>query len=275
MIKRVALNIIALFCLCAIPAGHVLAQVVVADAGNDTGTCPGGDPVSIGGSPAATGGTPPYTYSWSPTAGLDNPNIPNPTASPASPTTYTLLVTDSNGLTDMDQVVVSNYALPAANAGPDVTINEGQTITLHATGGVIYFWGPSYGLTYPSTANPDVEPTVTTTYIVGVIDEHGCASYDQVTVYVRPGDSLYFYNTFTPNSDGDNDTWYIGNIFKYPDNKLSIYNRYGKLVYVAAPYLNQWDGRNLGEELPAATYYYILDPGTGVKPFNGSVTIIR
>jgi hypothetical protein len=46
-----------------------------------------------------TGGTPSYTYSWSPAAGLSNPNISNPVASPTGTTTYFLLVTDHNGHT--------------------------------------------------------------------------------------------------------------------------------------------------------------------------------
>ena len=50
----------------------------------------------IGGSPTADG-TPPYEYEWTPTTGLNDPNIANPTASPTGTTTYTVTVTDANG----------------------------------------------------------------------------------------------------------------------------------------------------------------------------------
>jgi hypothetical protein len=53
-------------------------------------------PQSINLSSTATGGIPGYTYHWSPAAGLDNANIANPVASPASTTAYTLTVTDNN-----------------------------------------------------------------------------------------------------------------------------------------------------------------------------------
>jgi hypothetical protein len=53
-------------------------------------------PQSINLSSIATGGTPGYTYHWSPVAGLSDPNIANPVASPLSTTTYTLTVTDNN-----------------------------------------------------------------------------------------------------------------------------------------------------------------------------------
>lgn len=47
---------------------------------------------------SASGGTSPYTYSWSPSAGLSDATIANPTASPTTTTTYTLTVTDQTGL---------------------------------------------------------------------------------------------------------------------------------------------------------------------------------
>jgi gliding motility-associated-like protein len=267
-------RILLSLCL-ALASPHLFSQSsFIVDAGPDTGVCLGGGPVQIGGAPTASGGVPPYTYSWSPATGLNNPAIANPTAFPSIPTTYTVTVTDSNG-TRVDSVKVDLYSSPAVDAGPDVTINEGERAELQGSGAVTYYWYPSATLNYAGSPNPDAEPVITTTYYVMGIDGNGCVGYDSVRVTVIDGDRLYFYNTFTPNSDGDNDTWYIGNIFKYPDNKLWIYNRYGKLVFIAAPYLNNWDGRNFGEDVASGTYYYILDPGNGDPLVTGNVTIIR
>jgi hypothetical protein len=58
-----------------------------ADAGPDLSVCPG-DEVTIG-RPGVAG----TTYSWSPTDGLDNPSIAQPTASPTATTVYTLTIT--------------------------------------------------------------------------------------------------------------------------------------------------------------------------------------
>jgi hypothetical protein len=82
-----------------------------ADAGPDR-TINFGGSVGIGGSPTAIGGTPPYTYSWTPTTGLNNPTIANPIASPTSTTIYTVLVTDNNGCTDTDSMTVTVQTLP-------------------------------------------------------------------------------------------------------------------------------------------------------------------
>ena len=77
-----------------------------ADAGADTEITEGGS-VVIGGSPTGSGGTAPYTYSWTPTTGLNNAGIANPTASPSVTTTYTVTVTDAKGCTDDDDVTMT------------------------------------------------------------------------------------------------------------------------------------------------------------------------
>ena len=87
-----------------------------ADAGPDR-TIYYGDSVEIGGDPTASGGTPSYTYSWTPTTGLDDPTIANPTASPNSTTTYTVLVTDDNGCSDSDSMRVTVRSRPVGGPG--------------------------------------------------------------------------------------------------------------------------------------------------------------
>jgi hypothetical protein len=80
---------------------------LIADAGVDQNvSCI----VTIGGSPTATGGVSPYTYSWSPSAGLNNATIANPDASPNATTTYTVTVTDANGCTDTNTVTLTVLA---------------------------------------------------------------------------------------------------------------------------------------------------------------------
>ena len=250
------------------------SQSLSANAGPNTGNCPG-DSVRIGGNPSATGGKSPYTYSWQPTTGLDFPNSPNPNAFPSSPTDYTLTVTDSTGTTSVDVVNVTNYSLPVVSAGPDLTILEGTNIQLQGSGAVIYYWSPTQTLYNQNTATPIAEPADTTKYCVVGIDGNGCVNYDCMFLYVIPSDEFVIYNAFSPNGDGDNDIFFIGNILKYPESKLEVYNRNGKLVFKESPYMNDWNGRVDGTDLPCATYYYILYPGGGKSKKQGAVTIIR
>jgi gliding motility-associated-like protein len=46
-------------------------------------------------------------------------------------------------------------------------------------------------------------------------------------------------------------------------------------VYEKHSYNNEWDGKYYGNDLPAATYYYILDLGDGSDIKKGHVTIVR
>ncbi|MDR3694401.1 gliding motility-associated C-terminal domain-containing protein [Mucilaginibacter sp.] len=82
-------------------------------------------------------------------------------------------------------------------------------------------------------------------------------------------------NAFTPNGDGINDLWDVTALQAYPGCTISIYNRYGVLVYNSVNYPKAWDGTLNGKKLSAGTYYYIIDLKNGKRPLAGSVTILR
>ena len=230
---------------------------------------------TIGGTNNITGQG--VTYSWSPSTGLNDTTLPQPTAQPEETTVYTLTSTIPGCPAKIDSVTVTVMPPPPIFAGNDITIKEGERATLHASGGYNYTWSGGGGLTYPNTADPDAEPVITAIYFLyGTDAANRCFAYDTITVYVEPSDDVVFYNTFTPNEDGNNDTWYIGNIHKYPNNRLEIYNRNGKLIYKANGYNNSWDGKTyLGEYLPAATYFYIMRLDIGAETYHGTVTIVK
>ncbi|MFH1005123.1 MAG: SBBP repeat-containing protein, partial [Bacteroidota bacterium] len=71
-----------------------------------------------------TGGTLPYTYQWSPAAGLDNTTALNPIATPTTTTTYTVLVTDANGCNASDTVQINNSIVPSAPSICVVTVDS-------------------------------------------------------------------------------------------------------------------------------------------------------
>jgi gliding motility-associated-like protein len=242
-----------------------------AHAGAPAAFCLGGYAQLGANNPSASG----LTYSWTPSAGLSTTTGPSPVANPIVTTTYTMTATSSPCAPQVEYVTVTVHQFPPVHAGSWTVINEGDKATLHGSGAATYFWSPANSINYNGTPNPDAQPTVTTLYTVTAKDIYGCVNQDTVTVFVNKDDDVVIYNTFSPNGDGDNDFWYIGNITKYPTCKLDIYNRYGKLVYTKIGYVNDWDGTNFGDRLPEATYYYVLDLGTGAKALRGSVSIIR
>jgi len=68
-------------------------------------------------------------------------------------------------------------------------------------------------------------------------------------------------NILTPNGDGKNDFFVVKGLEKYPNNKLSIFDRVGRLIYTTLGYQNNWDGYLNGKPLTEDTYYYMLDLG--------------
>jgi len=80
---------------------------------------------------------------------------------------------------------------------------------------------------------------------------------------------------FSPNGDGDNETWVIDGLVAYPDNKVTIFNRWGNTVLETERYQNDWDGTWEGKPLPEGTYYWVIDPGDGSELVKGFVVLFR
>jgi gliding motility-associated-like protein len=84
-----------------------------------------------------------------------------------------------------------------------------------------------------------------------------------------------FQKIFSPNGDGINDYWKWTNTLDYQGCRLSIFNRFGRKVYEAVSYENNWDGRSSdGLMLEAEAYYYIIQCD-GKKEITGGVRIVR
>lgn len=123
---------------------------------------------------------------WNPTAGLDNPGVSNPTATPATTSTYTLGVVDANGCANADDIEITVNPLPVADAGPDQTICNGDVTTMAATGGTQYSWNPTTDLVNGTSATTSASPTATTLYTLTVTDVNGCTDTDDMTITVNP-----------------------------------------------------------------------------------------
>ncbi|RYZ21525.1 MAG: T9SS type B sorting domain-containing protein [Chitinophagaceae bacterium] len=123
------------------------------------------------------------TYQWSPAAGLSNPAIANPKASPAATTAYKVLVTNAAGCKDSVTVTVTVYAKPVVLLTPAApSFCPGDSVQLSATGGATYSWSPAAGLGSAAVAAPKAAPAASTTYTVTVTNAEGCQSTGSLTV---------------------------------------------------------------------------------------------
>jgi gliding motility-associated-like protein len=89
---------------------------------------------------------------------------------------------------------------------------------------------------------------------------------------------------FSPNGDGINDIFEIKGITIYPNNNVTIFNRWGNLVYQASGYDNnsvKWDGTNQGTLntgsglVPEGTYFYTINLGDGSAVLSGYIFVNR
>lgn len=157
------------------------------------------------------------------------------------------------------------------NAGPDVTIADGASTQLNATGGTTYEWSPTSGLSGNTIADPVAQPSETTVYTV-TTQINGCTYSDSVTVWVKR--LVNPVNTFTPNGDGINDTWEIPELRSFPQADVSIYDRWGQRVFHSVGYREPFTGAGL----PTATYYWYIqvnDVKGRSAPYTGYVTLVR
>ena len=217
-----------------------------------------------------SGGIGSYTFLWNDgTTYQDLVNIPSGT--------YITIMTDANGCIYYDTTKITEpsplqmtLTSPLLFNGHNVSAFQGNdgSIELTVTGGTIpyiYLW--SNGATTQNISNLN-----SGNYYVTVMDTNGCRISGEITL-TQPL-SLEMPQGFSPNDDGKNDLFVIHGIEAYPDNVLTIYNRWGNIVYSKKGYFNEWTGNsNNGQQLPDATYFAILEVNKGEIVLKGYVEL--
>jgi gliding motility-associated-like protein len=157
-----------------------VSPVPLANAGSDILNCSNGV-VQLNGS----GGT---TCSWTPASVLNNSTIYNPSMTVADTTiTFTLVVTNSFGCSDTDQVNVSVHnAIAQSDAGTDIAACIGDVVQLQGTGNGSLNW--TGNVSNLSISNPFYTGNTTATLTLIVTDIYGCTDTDdvQVTIFPQP-----------------------------------------------------------------------------------------
>lgn len=157
---------------------------VPVDAGADKFVCEGSS--TMLGTPALPG----VIYSWSPSTGLSNPNIAQPsTLTTLTPGEYTYQVSATgNGCTKTDLVKITVRAKPGLSLTNDISICKNASVQIGTSpvAGVSYSWSPATGLSDPNVANPVASPQATTTYTLTATDViTGCSMAASTTVTVN------------------------------------------------------------------------------------------
>ncbi len=160
-------------------------QVVEHNIPDTIGICAGDPPVFLN-----PGGDPNYIYEWSPAGGLNNPTSPNPQATVAATTTYSVMIESNDGICAFEKEVTVFVPDPVqVSLEPDLVICEEEyLIEANFSSNVediVWALDPGFfnTLAFDQTSYLAEVPagTFTTIYVQGT-DEFGCSEFDQLTI---------------------------------------------------------------------------------------------
>lgn len=162
---------------------------------------------------------------------------------------YILQQWDNLGCHYTDTVVIPEYQAPNIDILPD---------SIYCVNDIYTFYFPNDTNTYSWTTfgnSPDIPILDDQDLILTVTTPNGCLTFDTLFVQtVNCEDDVP--NFITANGDGTNDYLFIDDALSQLNNEIIIYNRYGNLIFSAAPYTNNFDGENLN----AGVYFYVYYP---------------
>lgn len=165
---------------------------------------------------------------------------------------------------------------PLVDAGPNRFILTGNSATLSGKAegeNLIYSWAPGNYINDIKILTPTVSPVSDIVYTLSAKSVYGCTNEDNTLVKVVTG--IYVPTAFTPNNDGKNDTWKIPFLDPSFGGEVSVFNRYGQLVYHCVNAIVSWDGTINGVPEPSGVYVYLVTSRTSNLRMKGTVTLIR
>ena len=205
-----------------------------------------------------------------------------------SPGEYSLRVQDQYGCYWEDVIEIITPDEVWVEAGDDDEVRLGGGVQLQAVTNLIapdtVIWSPADGVDCPTCLGTEATPLKTTTYTVLVMDENGCTAEASVTVLVRPEHELYVPNAFSPNGDGNNDTFTVfggNNIARV--RQFAVFERWGGQVFQLENFAPNnlstgWNGTWRNTEVPVGTYLWMAEVeflDGKVIVFDGEVNLIR
>jgi len=209
------------------------------------------------------GGMPGFSYTWSNGLSLDTFQVVV-----NQPMNFMVTVRDTCNQTlrhYVNLVPVSNYQYPSITLTGDSTLclNETLVFQASASGGKL---GYQYAFSSATGQPLQVSGTQVTaawpeTDLLRVTLTDACQNQAQSEVeVVRKTDcNPAFYNIITPNGDGINENFVVGNIEEYPGTALEIWDRWGSRIYQNGSYDNSFSLQAEGKD--TGVYYYLVTFG--------------
>lgn len=181
--------------------------------------------------------------------------------------TYTLTVTQTvNGIVCQN---TGTFEVLSSGAPESLTVDtsgfsDTVILTINALG-IGDFEYSIDGSTYQASNTFEVFPGEYTVYVRDALE---CRILTEEII------AMGYQKFFSPNGDGTNENWNIIGAELYPDSKVYIYDRYGKLLQQISPQSIGWDGRNQGQLMPSSDYWFRFEYDNG-KVFTGHFALKR
>jgi gliding motility-associated-like protein len=113
----------------------------------------------------------------------------------------------------------------------------------------------------------------------GKITSDKAPTFPFVTLATAENNGLIVYNAVSPNGDGLNEFFRVDNIGKYPNNTVTIFNRWGDKVFEISSYDNKErvfrGNTESNKELISGTYFYLINKNDGSEQVNGFLSLKR
>jgi gliding motility-associated-like protein len=236
--------------------------------------CPG-DSAFI--SAIASGGYGNYYYLWE----FNNTTVNSLWAYPSVTTNYVVNVSDECQTFSVPAIATVIVIEPNANFEiSSNTLMIGLPIAFQNTSTNASFYSWSFGEgTTSSLVNPIITYFIDSTYYITLIatDNKGCS--DTITKPITIKEELYIYipNAFTPDDDEHN-CYFYGSFIGIKSLEISIYNRWGELIFEAADLNFEWDGKYGNTNVQSGTYSWRINYETikgQSETISGHVNVIR
>jgi len=159
---------------------------------------------------------------------------------------------------------VAPPVIPKLHLGADTLLCKNESFMLEAKGFVSYQW-------QDNSTNSNFAVTEPGIYSVFVIDEYGNESKDTIRVSACEIPEVVIPNVITPNDDAYNDFFQITGIDATLNNSLTVYNRWGQVVYHENSYQSNWDA----PLLTSGIYFYHFYKAATNKEYNGSLHVVK
>ncbi|KAB1153140.1 hypothetical protein F7018_17490 [Tenacibaculum aiptasiae] len=171
---------------------------------------------------------------------------------------------------DPINVVLFDESVVEVTPSVKVVLNQGQTVTVTASGGESYVWHEGQddsGTVLSTNETLDVNALGFYTVVVSV----GSCSVVKTIEVVEQDDQIIVPNIVTPNQDGINDTWQISNRYAFqPTVTIQLYNSNGKEILNTTDYQNNWPTESLGNQ--RVFYYKIIRDDILIKA--GTISVL-